>query len=52
MKLTTLMDVYNCCKAIDSGDESDAHEILMTDEEITSARVCIDKCLSLENSKI
>ena len=34
MKLTTLMDVYNCCKAIDSGDESDAHEIIMTDEEI------------------
>ncbi|MGN1134137.1 MAG: quinolinate synthase NadA, partial [Oscillospiraceae bacterium] len=34
MKMTTLMDVYNSCKAIDSADSSDAFEIKMTDEEI------------------
>lgn len=44
MKLTTLMDVYNSCVGIDNGE---AFEIEMTDEEITSARVCIDEMLRL-----
>lgn len=44
MKLTTLMDVYNSCVGIDNGK---AFEIEMTDEEITSARVCIDEMLRL-----
>ncbi len=44
MKLTTLMDVYNSCRGIDSGD---AFEINMTDEEISKARVCIDEMLRL-----
>ena len=47
MKLTSLMDVYNCCKAIDSDDESDAFEIIMSDEQIAKAKVCIDRMLSL-----
>lgn len=44
MKLTTLMDVYNSCVGIDNGE---AFEIEMTDEEISSARVCIDEMLRL-----
>ncbi|MGN1114452.1 MAG: quinolinate synthase NadA [Oscillospiraceae bacterium] len=47
MKMTTLMDVYNSCKAIDSNDNSDAFEIKMTDEEIQAARKCIDEMLRL-----
>ncbi len=44
MKLTTLMDVYNSCKGVDDGS---AFEIKMTDEEIASARVCIDEMIRL-----
>lgn len=44
MKLTTLMDVYNSCVGIDSGD---AFEIQMTDKEIAEARGCIDEMLRL-----
>ncbi len=44
MKLTTLVDVYNTCAGIDNGE---AFEILMTDEEIAKARVCIDEMLRL-----
>lgn len=46
MKLTTLMEVYNSVKSIGSGD-GEAFEILMTDEEIASARKCIDEMLRL-----
>lgn len=44
MKLTTLMDVLNSCEGIDNGG---GHEIIMTDDEIASARVCIDEMLRL-----
>lgn len=44
MKMTTLMDVLNSCKGIDDGG---AFEIIMSDEEIASARVCIDEMLRL-----
>lgn len=44
MKMTTLMDVYNSCVGIDSGD---AFEIQMTDKEIAEARGCIDEMLRL-----
>ncbi|WP_124098431.1 quinolinate synthase NadA [Ruminococcus sp. Marseille-P6503] len=44
MKLTTLMDVYNSCAGIDNGE---AFEIKMTEDEISSARVCIDEMLRL-----
>lgn len=44
MKMTTLMDVLNSCEGIDCGG---AFEIKMTDEEIKSARVCIDEMLRL-----
>lgn len=44
MKLTTLMDVLNSCKGIGNGG---AFEIIMTDEEIAKARVCIDEMLRL-----
>lgn len=44
MKMTTLMDVFNSCEGIDCGG---AFEIKMTDEEIKSARVCIDEMLRL-----
>ena len=40
MKLTTLMDVYKTC-------EGGGFEIKMTDEEITSARKCIDEMIRL-----
>ena len=46
MKMTTLMDVYNVCKAI--GTEAAAEsEIVMSDELIAKARVCIDEMLRL-----
>lgn len=44
MKLTTLMDVYKSCEGIDSGG---AFEIIMTDEQIKKARVCIDEMIRL-----
>lgn len=44
MKLTTLMDVYNSCKGIGGGN---AFEIVMTNEEISASRVCIDEMLRL-----
>lgn len=44
MKLTTLMDVYKSCQGVDDGS---AFEIKMTDEEIASARVCIDEMIRL-----
>ncbi len=46
MKLTTLMDVYNICRAIGS-DEAKANEIEMDDELIAKARGCIDEMLRL-----
>lgn len=44
MKLTTLMDVYKTCEGIGNGG---GFEIKMTDEEITSARKCIDEMIRL-----
>lgn len=44
MKLTTLIDVYKSCQGVDDGS---AFEIKMTDEEIASARVCIDEMIRL-----
>ena len=44
MKLTTLMDVLNSCEGINCGG---GFEILMSDEEIKAARVCIDEMLRL-----
>lgn len=44
MKMTTLMDVLNSCEGMNSGE---AFEIMMSDEEISSARVCIDEMLRL-----
>lgn len=44
MKLTTLMDVYNSLKGINSGE---AFEIHMTDEQINSSRRCIDEMIRL-----
>lgn len=44
MKMTTLMDVFNSCQGIECGG---AFKIKMTDEEIKSARVCIDEMLRL-----
>ncbi|MBR1383225.1 MAG: quinolinate synthase NadA [Ruminococcus sp.] len=46
MKLTTLMDVYNSLRSIDKAD-GEAFEILMDDELIAKAKVCIDKMLRL-----
>lgn len=46
MKLTTLMDVYNICRAIGSNDAKE-NEILMDDELIAKAKVCIDEMLRL-----
>lgn len=46
MKLTTLMDVYNVCRAVGS-DEAKDYEITMDAELITKARVCIDEMLRL-----
>ena len=41
MRLTTLMDVYNCVRG--EGGE----EIVLADEVLTKARRCIDKMLEL-----
>ncbi|MGN0634191.1 MAG: quinolinate synthase NadA [Oscillospiraceae bacterium] len=46
MKMTTLMDVYDLCKAIGT-DEAQKNEIIMSDELISKARVCIDEMLRL-----
>jgi len=46
MKLTTLMEVYNSVRSIGSGD-GEAFEIFMSDDEIASARKCIDEMLRL-----
>lgn len=47
MKLTTLMDVYNTCAAIGTEDKESAFEILMTAEEIDSAKGCINEMIRL-----
>ena len=44
MRLTTLVDVYNTLKGIDSGE---AFEIHMSDELIAKAKVCIDEMIRL-----
>ncbi len=44
MKMTTLMDVYKTLQNIDNGK---AFEIIMDDEEIRKARVCIDEMIRL-----
>lgn len=44
MKMTTLMDVYKSCKGIGCGG---GNEIIMSDEEISAARVCIDEMIRL-----
>lgn len=44
MKMTTLVDVYRTLENIDSGK---ACEIVMSDEEIKKARVCIDEMIRL-----
>lgn len=44
MKLTTLPDVYNSLRGIDTGE---AFEILMEDELIAKARKCIDEMIRL-----
>lgn len=46
MRMTTLMDVYSICKDIDTPAASD-REIIMSDELIRKARVCIDKMIEL-----
>lgn len=45
MKLTTLMDVYGCCKAIGGDESHEVCEILMSDELIAKAKVCIDEMI-------
>ncbi|MGN1086769.1 MAG: quinolinate synthase NadA [Porcipelethomonas sp.] len=44
MKMTTLMDVYKTLQNLDNGK---AFEIIMDDEEIRKARVCIDEMIRL-----
>lgn len=44
MKMTTLMDVYKTLQNLDNGK---AFEIVMDDEEIRKARVCIDEMICL-----
>ncbi len=46
MKMTTLIDVYNICNAIGTDDAAE-NEIIMSDELIAKARVCIDEMLRL-----
>lgn len=46
MRMTTLMDVYSICSDIGTA-EADDREILMSDELIADARVCIDKMIEL-----
>ena len=47
MKLTTIMDVYNSCMAIGGNEGYDKHEIIMDDELIAKAKVCIDEMIRL-----
>jgi quinolinate synthase len=42
MKLTTLVEIYNVLQDLDN-----AFEILMTDEEISKSRKCIDRMIAL-----
>lgn len=42
MKMTTLVDVYNCLKY-----PEEAFEIIMSDEEINNSRKCIDEMIRL-----
>ena len=44
MKLTTLMDVYKSCQGIGNGG---GFEIIMSDEQISKAKVCIDEMIRL-----
>ena len=44
MKLTTLMDVYKSCLGIGNGG---GFEIIMSDEQIAKAKVCIDEMIRL-----
>lgn len=44
MKITTLIDVLNTIKGIDT---SKAFEIIMTEEEIAKSRICIDEMIRL-----
>lgn len=44
MKMTTLMDVYKTLQNLDNGK---AFEIIMDDEKIRKARVCIDEMIRL-----
>lgn len=46
MKITTLMDVYKTCEGIGE-DSAKAFEILMSDEQIAKAKVCIDEMIRL-----
>ena len=46
MRMTTLMDVLSICEDIGTGDAAD-REILMSDELIAKAKVCIDKMIEL-----
>ncbi len=46
MKITTLMDVYKTCEGIGE-DSGKAFEILMSDEQISKAKVCIDEMIRL-----
>ena len=46
MRMTTLMDVYNICAEIGTDKASD-REILMSDELIAKAKVCIDRMIEL-----
>lgn len=46
MKMTTLMDVYNICRAIGT-DEAAENEIIMDGGLIAKAKVCIDEMLRL-----
>ncbi len=47
MKLTTLVDVYNTCRGIGGDSSADAFEIIMSDELIAKAKVCIDEMIRL-----
>ena len=47
MKATTLMDVYGSCLAIGGNSDYEAAEILMSDELIAKAKVCIDEMIRL-----
>lgn len=46
MRMTTLMDVLHICEDIDTPEAAD-REIVMSDELIAKARVCIDKMIAL-----